>query len=270
MLRGLTQLLFGERDSLAVADAGAVPTWDLDLDAITPRVLASGGVWRQPTAVRAHRNQASHLAAYLERHHPGHYMLFDVNPFAAVRYSYESFGSQVVEIDCGGRVVGLETLLEFCTCVSGWLAMHADNVAVVHCQSGRTTALAILAFLIYSKAASDSAEAIQLYRSARRDCETLTQAGMRCLCCFSDMLAFHGAVPNPYPLSLDRLIVHTQPSAANFDPADWQPVLHVFRQNVLVFSSETPGSPDVQFHGGYAAFEGIRTVLHGASEVIFF
>jgi hypothetical protein len=138
-----------------------------------------------------------------------------------------------------GSVPDLRVLAECCNALAGWRALHADNIAVVHCPTGRRTALVVAALLLFEHvvdAPEDAWVRVLQARSPDRPAGAwLGQCYRRFLGFFQHLVVFAGVFPNPRPLCLARLIVHTDGAAQC--PPGWRPFLEVFVANQLLYSA---------------------------------
>ena len=113
----------------------------------------------------------------------------------------------------------LGMLFKICASLESWLEADADNVAAVHCLTGRGRTSAVLACALAWLGAFDSnpLEALRHVAARRRDdVERLTiPSQRRYVSYFANVL--DGCAPRSEPLVLRRAIMHTIP---NFGSAD--------------------------------------------------
>jgi phosphatidylinositol-3,4,5-trisphosphate 3-phosphatase/dual-specificity protein phosphatase PTEN len=139
--------------------------FDLDLTYITHRIVGMG--FPADTLLeQSYRNHIDEVAAYLDRTHDQHYLIFNLSE---KQYDITRFGNKV-------RYYGwpdhhsppLELLLKVVQAIDDWLCSHKANIAVVHCKAGLgRTGTAISAYLLYSGMFTDADEAMDFFASMR-------------------------------------------------------------------------------------------------------
>ncbi|RKP36769.1 protein-tyrosine phosphatase-like protein [Dimargaris cristalligena] len=102
-----------------------------------------------------YRNELSQVASYLDSHHTDHYKVY--NLCLEREYQPTKFNAPA-----------LEQMHAFCRDVEQWVGEDVSNVAVVHCKAGKgRTGTMICAFLLYSKVAATTADAIDIFGQLR-------------------------------------------------------------------------------------------------------
>eukprot|EP00050_Salpingoeca_kvevrii_P002018 m.185116 g.185116 ORF g.185116 m.185116 type:complete len:1124 (+) comp10516_c0_seq2:164-3535(+) len=222
--------------------AAAAAASNLDVRFITPRIAAMGRPWQRRTEKRAARNHVQELATFLETHHKGRYMIFNLCPFEC-QYEYEQLSEQVVEFDVELQAPSFETILNLCKALAAWLALGADNVALVHCQNGKSrTGLLLVAYLLLNGECDSADEAIALFASRRGLREQwASHTTRRFMQHFADLVMMGGSLPNVHSLILSRVIVHIDPLQRQ-DLTRHRAVLEVYQDSDLLYSSDHSGS----------------------------
>lgn len=129
-------------------------------------------------AVVGSRNSMDEAQAYLERHHPNSYAVYNLSS-----RSYRSnfwFGGRVsfrrLEVN---RAPSLASLIELCQNARLWLSQKPDNVCVIHCGDGRqVSAVMVCSLLCFCGVFPDAASAAKFFAS-KRGSPRLTPAQMR-------------------------------------------------------------------------------------------
>ena len=139
--------------------------FDLDLCYVTQRVIAmslpSTGVERY------FRNPVRDVAAFMDAHHAGHYMLFDL----CLERAYDAvlFGGRVTHYKFQDHgVPTISNMFRLCRGVDEWLERHSDNVVAVHCKGGKgRTGTMVCAWLLFKYSDATPKEAIDLFALMR-------------------------------------------------------------------------------------------------------
>ena len=97
---------------------------------------------------------ANKISKYLNKYHKNHYMIWNLSEKS---YDTQVFNDQVIEFKFPGYPAPpLQQLFELLTSIDNWLSVNNndnnDNVAIIHCQTGRgRTVTVISAYLAWSK-----------------------------------------------------------------------------------------------------------------------
>eukprot|EP00483_Globobulimina_turgida_P005854 UN05864 len=93
---------------------------------------------------------ANKTSRYLNKYHTDRYMIWNLSEKS---YSTEIFNDAVIEFKFPGYPAPpLQQLFTLLTAMDNWLHAHKDNIAVLHCQTGKgRTVTCISAYLAWSK-----------------------------------------------------------------------------------------------------------------------
>jgi trimeric autotransporter adhesin len=120
----------------------------LDITYLTPRLIAMTFPTFPDSRIRS-RNDAGAVRALLEERHGESFMLWNCSEES---YDAGFFGGRVVEVKFAGYPAPpLDMLFRLCSSIGNWLAASEQNVAVIHCMTGKgrtcTIAACVLAWL---------------------------------------------------------------------------------------------------------------------------
>ncbi len=214
---------------------------DLDLVYITENII----VMAFPSDPRTAKdpsagNNIHEVAAYLKRHHEGKFMIWNVSEEA---YDTSLFASQVLDYKFPGHPAPpLGLLFKICTSMQSWLDADADNVAVVHCLTGRGRSAALTACVLsWLGEFSIPSEALE-YVAARKQLpiEQLTiPSQRRYVQYFANTL--DGVRPRPEPLLLRRIILNSVPVFGALDGREGCcPYIQLFKGGKLICTVSPP------------------------------
>ena len=155
-------------------------------------------------------NDINEVSSYLKKHHDGKYMIWNISEEP---YDYSKFGDQVLEYKFPGHPAPpLGLLFKICTSVESWLDADVDNVAIIHCLTGKGRTAALMAcILTWNGEFSGPMEALE-YVADRKgmSVDQLTiPSQRRYVQYFSNML--DGVKPRSEPLLLRRIIINSVP-----------------------------------------------------------
>ncbi len=192
----------------------------------------------------------SRVAAYMNREHPGRFMVWNLSD---ATYDTRPFADQVITFSFNGLPTPqLEVLHQICRSIDSWLAADSGNVALVHCQSGRgRTHTALAAYLHHTKVSKTTSEAVSFLEvatignmspsaSPKRTGAAgplLVPSQRRYLGYFENYLT-RGAPP-PRRVRLRRVVCNTVPAfgAIQGVPGSCRPYLQVFQDGKLIATS---------------------------------
>ena len=152
--------------------------FDLDLTYITPQVIAMG--FPSEGTERVFRNPMSEVAAFLEKRHKDHYMVY--NLCSERSYDATKFNRRVQLFPFDDHnPPPLRMIGDFCTSVKEFLDEHPSNVVAIHCKAGKgRTGVMISAFLLHNRFFVEADDALAFYGFARtNDCEGVTIPSQR-------------------------------------------------------------------------------------------
>lgn len=213
---------------------------NLDVVYITENILNMGFPYdpRKNPKQAVLGNDISAVAYFLKKKHGGHYMIWNISEEG---YNYSLFGDQVLEYKFPGHPAPpLGLLFKICTSVESWLDADENNIAVVHCLTGKGRTAALTACMLTWIGEFDSpVEALQ-YIADRRgmSVDHLTiPSQRRYVQYFSNML--DGVKPRSEPLLLRRVIMNSIPvfgtsSAEDPDSQGCCPYIQLFKNGKLI------------------------------------
>lgn len=84
------------------------------------------------------------LSSYLHKHHSDHFMIYNLSEKV---YDYSMLDQQVIEFRFPGYPAApLNEVFALCNSIHAWLQADPQNVAVIHCQTGRGRTLCAIAW----------------------------------------------------------------------------------------------------------------------------
>ncbi|CAM9135483.1 unnamed protein product, partial [Ectocarpus fasciculatus] len=231
----------------------------LDVHYITENILTMSFPYSTKTKPRGLKewNDINRMSAFLKEKHNGRYMIWNVSEDP---YDYSLFDDQVLEYKFPGHPAPpLGLLFKICAAIESWLDADRNNVAVVHCLTGKGRTGAILAcVLAWIGEFSSPLEALS-YVANRRGVtvEELTiPSQRRYVQYFSNVL--DGVKPRSDPLLLRRVIMNTIPRLGASKDGSVQgccPYLQIFKNGTLLANSYIPAKNAKQSDGGKAPIE---------------
>jgi tensin len=176
----------------------------MDLTYIADRLIAMGFPGRFP------HNPIDGMAQSLHGAHPGRFMIWNISEES---YDYGKFDGQVMQHQCPGYPAPpLGMLFSICRSMENWLNADAENVAVVHCWTGKGRTNTVLScFLAWVGAFSSPQHALQHLcevRDMKMD-QAVIASQNRTLVCFQRMM--QGVQPKMDSLRLLRVICTSVP-----------------------------------------------------------
>lgn len=91
-------------------------------------------------------NDINMVSAFLHKRHPGKFMIWNISEEV---YDYSRFEDQVLEYKFPGHPAPpLGLLFKICSSIESWLDADDDNVAVVHCLTGKGRTAAMVACVL--------------------------------------------------------------------------------------------------------------------------
>ena len=201
------------------------PNLPLDVDAlrdaevvyITDRLITMGHPAMQSSTdgdITAERKLAA-VGHLLDRRHGGRYMVWNMSE---VEYEYSVLDDQVLTYQFpGSPAPPLGLMLKLLMSIESWLKSDPQNVAVLHCLTGRGRTSTVLAvFLCWTGEAGfhDPNSALEYIAKCKRlSVETLTIPSQRRYTnYFTNML--DGVRPSQPPLLLKRIIMSEAPKVS--------------------------------------------------------
>lgn len=237
------------------------PKLPLDVDAlrdaevvyITDRLITMGHPAMQSSTdgdITAERKLAA-VGHLLDRRHGGRYMVWNLSE---VEYEYSVLDDQVLTYQFpGSPAPPLGLMLKLLMSIESWLKSDPQNVAVLHCLTGRgRTSTVLAAFLCWTGEAGfhDPNSALEYIAKCKRlSVETLTIPSQRRYTnYFTNML--DGVRPSQPPLLLKRIIMSEAPKFGKRPPPlegapasdkpdelGCSPYLQIFKAGNLVFTT---------------------------------
>ena len=201
-------------------------------------------------------NNIHDVSRFLLRRHEGHFMVWNVSEET---YNTSLLADQVLEYKFPGHPAPpLGLLFKICTAVESWLDADEQNVAVVHCLTGKgRTAALVACILTWIGEFASPMEALQ-YVADRKATATdvLTiPSQRRYVHYFSNML--DGVRPRPEALLLRRVIINSIPTFGDDGTgAGCCPYVQLFKGGRLI-ATAAPPSVSVESADGSGAAAGI-------------
>ena len=136
----------------------------LNMSYLQPNLIVMGMPKKRPRKLG--QNSLDHVATYLESKHSAKYMIWNLSESS---YDTTPFGNQVIEYSFPGYPAPpLHVLFQLCTSIDSWLNADKDNVAVVHCATGRgRTAVVACSYLAWKGQFENVDEALKLFCAKR-------------------------------------------------------------------------------------------------------
>ncbi|KAM7543291.1 hypothetical protein Aperf_G00000004656 [Anoplocephala perfoliata] len=219
------------------AVTAAMPS-DLDLHYITNRIAvmsypAESGL----EAVVGSRNSMEEAQAYLDRHHPNSYAVYNLSP-RSYRFSYW-FGGRVsfrrFELN---RAPPLASLVELCQNARLWLSQKPDNICVIHCGDGRQlSAVLVCSLLCFCRVFTDAASAARFFATKRSPLR-LTPAQLRYIDYVAKLVTVPPHIPHNHPIKLLSIIIAPIPSFNRLKNG-CRPYVEVYQGDKKVFTTAT-------------------------------
>ena len=233
----------------------------LDLDYITENVMTMAFPYDPSKAGSAQQggNDINAVSAFFRKNHRGHFMVWNISEET---YDASLFSDQVLEYKFPGHPAPpLGLLFKICTSVESWLDADEENVAVVHCLTGKGRSAALAACILTWLGEFQSPMDALQYVAERKgiSVEYLTiPSQRRYVQYFSNML--DGVKPRSEPLLLRRVIINSVPvfgdNGLGVDNSGCCPYLQLFKGGKLIATS-TPGGYDSIPIGGKGKFSSL-------------
>eukprot|EP01138_Halocafeteria_seosinensis_P005583 gb/GECG01005706.1/.p1 GENE.gb/GECG01005706.1/~~gb/GECG01005706.1/.p1 ORF type:complete len:661 (+),score=112.01 gb/GECG01005706.1/:1-1983(+) len=234
-----------------------------DLTYVIKNVIGMGFPSTQSTRIKAHPGMDSSIVADYLKHTHGddHFMVWNLSEES---YDYSMFCNQVIEYSFKGHPAPpLGLLFKLVTSIESWLvADEANNVAVVHCMTGKgRTCVVLAALLTWMQRFANPMRALEYVCTKRQlDPDTaINPSQKRYLQYF--MYMYEGVKPRSEPMVLRRVIMNGIPTfedvpqstrvpmtqdeedeeyqaeGTGSTKAGCRPLLQIFRNGQLLFSS---------------------------------
>lgn len=225
----------------------------LDVHYITENILTMSFPYSAKTKPKGMKqwNDINKVAEFLREKHAGRYMIWNVSEDP---YDYSLFDNQVLEYKFPGHPAPpLGLLFKICAAIESWLDADRNNVAVVHCLTGKGRTGSILAcVLAWIGEFSSPLEALNYVANRRKlSIEELTiPSQRRYIQYFSNVL--DGVKPRSDPLLLRRVIMNTIPrfgAAKDGSVEGCCPYLQIFKNGNLLANSYIPSKASVKSTG---------------------
>lgn len=180
----------------------------LNFTYVRDRLIATGFPGAK---TRSTQNDIHHVAAVLKERHDGRFMIWNLSE---EEYDYQLFDSQVQEFKFPGHPAPpLAVMFQIINSMESWLSADPENVAVVHCLTGRGRTVTVLACFLAWVGEFDTATEALSFVCQRRHTElerVVIPSQIRYVHYFCNVMA--GTKPRSEPLLLERVIVNTIPT----------------------------------------------------------
>ncbi|KAI8618638.1 hypothetical protein BC830DRAFT_1166006 [Chytriomyces sp. MP71] len=211
----------------------------LDIVRITDRVVACGLPWNNKSDRKLHKNNVADLGLFLRHRYRDRFLVWNLTGDTSQgNYDTRPLNNQVVSFGISKAYqLSLKTLFDIARSMHAWLKLHPDNVAIVHCTNGvGRTGIAIAAYLRYSDTFSDAATAFEYFISRRtpNDQAWPSVSQRRYIQYFNNAILVNGALPTPYPLVLDCIVLNTIPDFDEYGGC--RPGIEVYQNRKLIYS----------------------------------
>ncbi|RHY57221.1 hypothetical protein DYB30_005834 [Aphanomyces astaci] len=225
-----------------------VPSYKhLDLTYVTTRLLVSGHAIDGPTDKKSCVNNAGEMKSYLDAAHAGKYVVFNLNDESA---DTAVISPQTLDFSWE-RDGGIRTytppsdhIFRICYAIFAWLALDAENVALLYCHNGKTRSGVICAcYFLFVRTVDDPMSALAQFYQKRLGIDTLTPEYVkksmpisiqRFVSNFSTIMNTQ-AIPNPEPLVLKAIMFRAL-------PVEMAPLVQLWDDHKMVFSSASNDS----------------------------
>jgi protein-tyrosine phosphatase len=186
-------------------------------------------------------NDINVVAAYLRKKHLGKFMIWNISEES---YDYTKFNDQVLEYKFPGHPAPpLGLLFKICTSIESWLDADDNNIAIIHCLTGKGRTATLMACVLTWIGEFDSPMQALQYVAQRRSTavDYLTiPSQRRYIQYFSNLL--DGVKPSSEPLLLRRIIINSIPAFGCMNPDETStlgccPYIQLFKNGKLVASS---------------------------------
>jgi protein-tyrosine phosphatase len=186
-------------------------------------------------------NDINVVAAYLRKKHLGKFMIWNISEES---YDYTKFNDQVLEYKFPGHPAPpLGLLFKICTSIESWLDADDNNIAIIHCLTGKGRTATLMACVLTWIGEFDSPMSALQYVAQRRSTavDYLTiPSQRRYIQYFSNLL--DGVKPSSEPLLLRRIIINSIPAFGYMNPDEATslgccPYIQLFKNGKLVASS---------------------------------
>ena len=247
----------------------------LDMHYITENILCMSFPYSSEKDILSGGNNIIDVAAFLKRKHHGHYMIWNLSEES---YNNSYFAEQVLEYKFPGHPSPpLGLLFKICTSIESWLDADEENVAVIHCLTGKGRTTTVIACLLtWINEISTPMEALQ-YIADRRGIssdELTIPSQRRYIQYFANML--DGVRPRSEPLLLRRVILNSVPFFGDdgYGNAGCCPYIQLFKNGQLIATAIPsmdidPGKvTDHTDHGKKSPPSWIRTTEGAVSFVV--
>ena len=204
-----------------------VKTSDVDMQAITDRLLCMGRPWENRTSKESRRNNVYDISAFLNKSYYYLYLVFNLSngrvyPLKPFNYQVLQFEPErSMDIDKMG-CPSLEEIFNVCYAIKFWLNLNYSNIAVLHCDNGVSrTKLFAACYLLFSGECKTMDEALLLfYRKRLRKpnytmldvLKRMSSSAKQVTQHFARIHDLKGGLPNRKPLVLRSILIHNLPT----------------------------------------------------------
>ncbi len=220
--------------------ANTVPS-NLDLTYITNRIISMG----YPVDPKQ-KLSANDYARFLNSRHGQNYIVWDLSEQP---YDASSFPSRVTHIFPGHPSPPLHMLFKISTSIENWLNADSQNVAIIHCATGKgRTATMIACLLAWIGEQSSPTEALQFICEQRgygEDIDGLTIPSQRRYVQYFGWV-LDGIKPQSEALRLKSIVIQPIPNVASAKESEGgiRPIIQIYTDGQLLYSSNIYDDPD--------------------------
>uniref|UniRef100_H3H2R5 FH2 domain-containing protein n=1 Tax=Phytophthora ramorum TaxID=164328 RepID=H3H2R5_PHYRM len=217
----------------------------LELTFMTERLVVAGAPCDGPTDKKRNVVNADELAQYLDASHRGRFLLFNLNALDDAHDAADRLHEQMLEFNwerdgMKAHTPPFDLVFRICYALHAWLALDAQHVALLNCQTGKTRSGVVVAcFLLFARLADDPTDAFVEFYRKRWDMKSLTPQALekktppsirRFLSGFHELLDTHKP-RNDKPLLLKAIIFRQL-------PVELQPCVQIWDDYKLVFCTD--------------------------------
>eukprot|EP00742_Colponemidia_sp_Colp-10_P005471 GILJ01005846.1.p1 GENE.GILJ01005846.1~~GILJ01005846.1.p1 ORF type:complete len:443 (+),score=58.40 GILJ01005846.1:40-1368(+) len=209
-------------------------------------------------------NRIEKYSKFLLEAHGGKFMVWNLSE---KKYNTALFDGQVIEFNFPGYPAPpLDLLFKICNSIKSWLNADPDNVAVIHCQSGKgRTAVVISCFLAWAGIKfAHPVDALNHFCTLKHASEEsiLYPSHKRYLQYFASVL--DGTQPSTKPVVLRRVIFNGIPQMETDGGSSCRPYLQLFKAGQLIYSSTRKEKLIRSYFASDISFSfSVETILEG-------